>query len=103
MPPRKAEGIALASVARSVEAAVKIAAARQELAVDRDTLLNRWEIIGRRLRDVADMDVAYRFASDVTRRVRIPGVRLEPVVTRIGGDILVGFVERARKQMILPR
>lgn len=102
MPSRRAETIALSSVARSVENAIQKAAARQQLTVDKETLLNRWEIIGRRLRDVADMNVAYRFASEVTKGVNIPGLRLQPVVTRIGKDILVGFVERARRQMVLP-
>lgn len=103
MAPRRAEGIPLASVTRSIEAAVKIAAARHQLTVDKETLLNRWEIVGRRLRDVTDVNLAYRLASDVTRRVKIPGLKLEPVVTRIGDDILVGFVERGRLPMILPR
>ncbi len=103
MAPRRAEGIPLTSVTRSIEAAIKIAAARHQLAVDKETLLNRWEIVGRRLRDVTDVNLAYRLASDVTRRVKIPGLKLEPVVTRIGDDILVGFVERGRLPMILPR
>jgi len=102
MAPRKAERIALSSVARSVDSAVRIAAARQKLAVEGDTLFNRWEIIGRRLRNVADINEAYEFASAVTARVKIPGARLQPVVTRIGKDILVGFVERGRA-LVLPR
>jgi hypothetical protein len=96
MPPRKAEGIQLASLTRSVEAAFKIAAARNKL-------VNRWEIIGRRLRDVTDMNVAYQMASDVTRGVKLPGMKLDPVITRIGKDILIGFVERGRLPMIVPR
>jgi hypothetical protein len=103
MPPRKAQTISLASVSRAVNAAVKVAAARHELAVDNETLLDRWELIGRRLRDVTDLNVAYKFAQDVSGRVNISGLKIDPVVTRIGNDILVGFVERGSLPRVLPR
>jgi hypothetical protein len=64
-------------------------------------VLDRWEIIGRRLRDVRNMDVAFKFAQDVAKSVKLPGI--EPVVTRIGRDTWVGFVERGRAPKILPR
>jgi len=103
MPLRKAESVSLASVARAVDKAVKVAAARHELRVEDQTLIDRWEIIGRRLRDVADMNIAYRFASDVSGAVKIPGIRVEPIVTRIGRDTWVGFIERSRLPKALPR
>ena len=97
MPPRKtAESISLANLARTVDSAIKAAAARHELALERDSLIDRWEIVGRRLRDVADMNQAFRFAQDVTKNVKLPGLKLEPVATRIGREIWVGFVERGR-------
>lgn len=94
MAKKKAESVSLASITRSVESAVKVAAARHELAVDKATLLDRWEIIGRRLRDVSDMNLAFTFATEVADRVKVPGLKMEPVVTRIGKDILVGFINR---------
>ena len=91
--------VSLDTVARSVESAVKLAAARHQLTVDKATLIDRWEIVGRRLRDVADMNVAYKFAQDVAAGVKIPGLKVQPIVSKIGKDILVGFIERGR----LPR
>jgi hypothetical protein len=82
---------------------VRIAAGRHDLAVESETLLERWELIGRRLRDVKDLNVAYKFAQDVTQRVNVSGLRVDPVVTRAGNDILVGFVERGRVPKVLPR
>lgn len=103
MPPRKAQAISLTSINRAVDAAVKIAAARHDLAVDKDTLLHRWEIVGRRLRDVKDLNVAYRFAEDVAQRVKIGGLKVDPVLTRIDKDILVGFIERGMLPRIISR
>ena len=103
MAPRKAQAISLASVSRAVDSAVRIAAARHDLAVENDTLLDRWELIGRRLRDVKDLNVAYKFAQEVTRGINVKGLRVDPVVTRVGNDILVGFVERGSLPKVLPR
>lgn len=103
MALKKAEAVSVASISRSVERAVKLAAARHRLAVDRQTLLDRWEILGRRLRDVSDMNVAFKFAADVARQVKIPGMKVEPIVTRIGKDILVGFIDRGRLPRTLGR
>jgi hypothetical protein len=96
MPTRKAESVSLAAIGRAVDAAVKVAAQRHELTVDRETLIDRWEIIGRRLRDVADMNIAFRFAQDVSKGVKVPGLKVEPAVARIGRDIWVGFIERGQ-------
>jgi len=99
MATKKAELVTLDTMARSVEKAVKLAANRHQLAVDKETLIDRWEIVGRRLRDVSDMNVAYQFAQDVAKGVNIPGLKIQPIVSRIGRDILVGFIERSQ----LPR
>jgi len=102
--PTRAESISVQTLARSVEGAVKKAAARYDLTVDRSTLLDRWEIIGRQLRGVRDMNVAFNFASDVARAIKVPGVIVNPVVGKIGRDILVGFIERGRlPKSISPR
>lgn len=103
MPPRKAQTISLTAVSRAVDSAVKIAAARHDLAVDNETLIDRWELIGRRLRDVKDLNVAYKFAQDVARGVNVKGMKVDPVITRIGKDVLVGFVERGNLPKVLGR
>jgi hypothetical protein len=96
MAPRKAGSVQLSQLARSIESAVKIAAARQDVRVGGESFIHNWEIIGRVLRDKVTLDQAYEVAREVTSRVSLPGVKIEPVVTRIGKDILVGFVERGR-------
>lgn len=101
MAGRKVTTVSVASIAKSVESAVKLAAARHQLAVERETLIDRWEIIGRRLREVTDMNVAYKFAEDVARSAKIPGLTVDPVVTKIRGEILVGFVERNRVPKVI--
>lgn len=103
MPPRRAQAVSLVSISRAVESAVKIAAARHDLKVDTETLLDRWELIGRRLRDVKDLNLAYKFAQDVTRQINVRGVRITPVVTKIGPDILIGFIEKGSLPKVLPR
>ncbi len=94
MPPVKADFVSIATLAQSVDAAVKIAAARHKLTVDMTTMLDRWEIMGRRIRDVKDMNVAFAFASDVARGIKVPGIKVSPVVSQIGRDTWVGFIER---------
>lgn len=103
MALKKALTVSVSSIAKSVESAVKVAAARHDLAVDKETILDRWEIIGRRLKDVKDLNVAYKFAEDVTRGVNLPGLTVDPVVTKIKGDILVGFIERNRLPKLISR
>jgi hypothetical protein len=104
MPARKsAASVSMTALARTIDTAVQRAATRHELAVDKDTLLDRWEIIGRRLRDVADIDIAYKFAQEVSANVKLPGVKIQPVVARIGRDTLVGFIERAGMPRVINR
>jgi hypothetical protein len=96
MAKRKAEVVPVKSLARAVNAAVKLAAARRDVKVDKSTFLDRWEIVGRRLRDVKNMNVAFSFAEDVARRVKLPGVKLEPIAVVVRKNILVGFIERGQ-------
>lgn len=97
----KATMVSTASLGRSVDKAVKLAAARHGLKPEKDTLVERWEIFGRRLRAGTDLNQAYDFANEVAGAVKLPGLRLEPVVSRIGRDILVGFIEKGRLPLVL--
>jgi hypothetical protein len=47
------------------------------------------------------MNLAYKFAEDVTRSVKVSGLTVDPVVTKIRGDILVGFIERNRTPKLI--
>jgi len=95
MASRKAETVSLSGLARAVDRAVAIAARRHDLVVERSTLLDRWEIFGRRLDRVRDLNEVFAFARDVAGSVKLAGIRPEPVVCRFGRHILVGFIERA--------
>lgn len=101
MAAKKAESVSLSSVAKSVEKAVKIAATRLDLVVEKETLLDRWEIFGRRLKNATDLNKAFQFAETVTKGVNTPGLKIEPIATRIGKDILVGFIDRGGMSKIL--
>jgi hypothetical protein len=103
MAAKKAESVSLKSIAKSVESAVKIAAARFDLVVEKDNLIDRWEIFGRRLRNTSDLNMAYQLAESITRGVKIPGLKAEPVASRIGKNILVGFIDRGGMSKILNR
>jgi hypothetical protein len=40
------------------------------------------------------MNVAFKFATEVTKNVNVQGIKGEPACLKIGPDILCGFVER---------
>jgi len=91
----KAQIVSLQQLASSIEKAAKLAAERQGVALGDDTIVHRWEIIGRVLSDISDLNTAYKVAEEIAAGVNVPGVKAEPVVSSIGQDILVGFVDRA--------
>lgn len=96
MPPRKAAVVSLDRLGRSVDAAIRIAAKRHQLSIETVSMFDRWEIFGRRLRGAVDMAAAFQLAQDVTKSVTVPGLRIEPVVGRIGKDTWFGFIEKGR-------
>src|SRR3954467_13501664 len=104
MARRSPQTVSLSPVSRAVDSAIRIAAKRHDVTVDTQTFIDRWELVGRRLRNVDVMNVAFSVAQDVTAAVRaVPGVRLQPVVSRLGRDILVGFIERSALPKIISR
>jgi hypothetical protein len=56
---RKAKGVPLASVARSVEKAVKLAATRHDVKLAGATLLNGWEIMGKKYPSAVGSGIAH--------------------------------------------
>ena len=91
---RRAETIALPSLSRAINKAVALAAKRHDVVFERENIIYNWEILGRILRETGDLDrqAGLEIAEAVMRN--LPGVRGQPVVTKIGKDILVGFIER---------
>lgn len=95
MPQKAAQSISLASLASSVDKAIRLATERHKLNVGTETLIDRWEIVGRRLDENVNFEQAHRFAESVAAEVKVPGLEAEPVVGRLGKHIWVGFVAQS--------
>jgi hypothetical protein len=91
---RRSEVVALESLSKSINKAVALAAKRHDVVLGGENIIVNWEIVGRILREIqagrgnTRLDVASSILKE------IPGVRGQPVVTKVGRDILVGFIER---------
>ena len=96
MAKRRADTISVRDLSKSVDRAVALAGKRHGVKTEPDNLIVNWEIIGRILRDVQDANAAFEFANDVTRGVKVRGVRAQPVMFKLDRDILVGFIERGQ-------
>lgn len=92
---RAAQPIPLASLASTVEQAIRTAMERHTLKVGTATLLDHWEVVGRRLDENVNFEEAHRFATAVTAKVDIHGLAVEPVVGRLGPHTWVGFVAQS--------
>lgn len=97
--PKRADVISTKDLSRSIDKAVAIATKRHGVAAQPGTLVVNWEIIGRVLRELGDMNTAFQIATDITKNVKVKGIQGQPAVAKIDRGLLVGFIERAR----LPR
>jgi len=95
MASRKAQTVSVSKLVSSIDRAVAMASKKHAVAVGGETLINRWEIIGRVVRERIDMNDAFALAKAVTQSANLQGLKVEPVASRIGGDILIGFVARS--------
>lgn len=96
MPIRRADVISVRDLSKTVDRAVALAAKRHGVKTQPDNLIVNWEIIGRILREFQDANVAFQFANDVTRGVKLRGVKAQPAMFKFDRDILVGFIERGQ-------
>ena len=101
MATRKANVVSIKDLSKSVDKAVEVAAKRLQLGAVGPTTSFNWEIIGRKVKGFQDLDVAHDLAVSVAQKVKLSGIVAEPVSIRIGKDILVGFIEKARLPRIL--
>lgn len=92
----RATTISIGNLSKAVDQAVALAAKRQNIAVEAGTIAVNWEIIGRQIKALKDMNVAMAFAADVTKSLKVDGIKPEPIVWKRGPDILVGFIERSQ-------
>jgi hypothetical protein len=99
----KAETISARELSRSIDNAVALALKRHELKTEVGNLAIDWEIFGRKLRDLQNLDQAFAFASTVTRGVKVPGFKVEPIAVRVGPDIICGFIEKGRLPKVIGR
>jgi hypothetical protein len=91
---RRAKTVSISKLMASVDKAVEAAARKHGIGLEATTQISRWEIIGRVLRNSTDLSEARALATEVTKTAALQGMKVDPVVTQIGGDILVGFVPR---------
>lgn len=95
MAAKRAQVISMKELAKSIDRAVEVAKKRHGVLTDSQTLFVNWEIVGRILRDLRDMNAAFKVATDITSGVKVQGIKAQPACVKIGPDILVGFIEKA--------
>jgi hypothetical protein len=95
---RRSEVVGIAALSKSIDKAVALAAKRHDVAIGGDNIILNWEILGRILKEMkaGGRDTRLDVANTILKNV--PGVKGQPVVTKIGKDILVGFIERVGNQ-----
>jgi hypothetical protein len=92
MATKRAEVVSMTNLAKAVDRAVVVAAKRHDAVLEKDTLLLNWEIVGRRIREFEGNPL--QLAADISKNVNVAGIKAQPVATKFGKDIFVGFIER---------
>jgi hypothetical protein len=92
---RRSEVVSAASLSKAIDKAVDLAAKRHDIRFGSENLIVNWDILGRILREKvttrgAELGIATTIANSIS------GINGLPVATKIGKDILVGFIERGR-------
>ncbi len=96
MPPsKKPVSVSAAMLSKSIDQAVTRAARQFGVNALQPTLILNWQIIGRIARNV-DAGQAFELATAISAAVKVRGIVPAPAITRIGKDILVGFIERGQ-------
>ena len=94
---RRADTVSVAALSKSIDKAIDLAAKRHSVVFDKQNVIHNWEILGRILRDVDLSGRQTRLDVAATVVKNLPGVKARPIVTKIGKDILVGFIERGNR------
>lgn len=94
-------------LSKSVSKAVELAKAKHKLDLQShlfqpDFTRLPWWIVGRIVRDRVDLDQAHKISETITAEVNAKGDAFQPATIRIGGDILVGFIERVGNHVEVP-
>ena len=91
MPVSKAELISARKLPDMVDKAVELALQRIDVNPGKANIISKWELIGRRVKALADGDV---FSQAVAKSMAELGTPVEPAVLKIDKWILAGFFER---------
>jgi len=89
----RSEVVTVATLSKSIDKAVALAAKRYGVTLGNETILHRWDLVGRVIREMSrptasmPLDVASAIAKGA-------GLKGTPVATKIGKDILVGVIAR---------
>lgn len=95
----RANIVSMVGLSKAIDQAVALAAKRQDVIPQPGTIVLNWEIIGRRIKATKDFNAAMTLATEITKSLKFDGIKPQPMVSKFGGDILVGFLERG----LLPR
>jgi len=99
MPPsKKPISVSSAMLSKSIDQAVTRAAKQFGVSPLQPNLSVNWQIVGRIARNL-EAGQAFELATAISAAVKVRGISPAPAISRIGKDILVGFVERTQ----LPR
>ena len=82
---KRANVISANVLAKAVDTAVSLASKRLDAKLENGTLALNWEIIGRQISGLKDMNQAMTIASEITKNVGVDGIKGQPVVTKFGG------------------
>ncbi len=92
---KRVETVSLSALSKSIDKAVALASDRHGVTFDKGNLILNWEILGRILREIDLAGKATRLDVAATITKNVAGIKGQPIVTKIGKDVLVGFVERS--------
>ena len=99
----KVQSISLKSLSASIDRAVALAERRRGVKTEGPNVALGWTIYGRILREAVDINLAFQTAAEITKAAKVRGITIEPTVTRIDKNILIGFVERVAAPKLLGR
>jgi hypothetical protein len=95
---KKPVSVSAAMLSKSIDQAVTRAAKQFGVTAAQPNLSLNWQIVGRIARNL-DAGQAFELATAISNAVKVKGIDPSPAISRIGKDILVGFIERGQ----LPR
>jgi hypothetical protein len=97
---RRADTMSAAQLSKSISKAIDLAAKRHSAVLDKENLVYNWEILGRVLRemDLSRGQTRLDVATTVVKNLPA-GFKAQPVVTKIGKDVLVGFIDRSNRTL----